>query len=81
MNVSLPSPPHGYSREDQAAFRREVERHFSAIRTPVMGTGVPSTPPTLSTAPGRVGTITWDATHLYVCIADATWVRCTLATW
>jgi hypothetical protein len=30
---------------------------------------------------GTAGQIAYDATHLYVCIADHTWVRASLATW
>jgi len=32
-------------------------------------------------ATGTTGTIAWDATHIYVCVAPNTWVRADLATW
>ena len=81
IRINLPAPPAAYDRGDQAAVRRELEHQFQRVTIPVPGTGVPSTPPTTAADPGTAGTITWDATHLYVCIADATWVRCALATW
>ena len=81
IRINLPAPPTQYDRGDQAAFRRELEHQFSRLTIPVPGTGVPSTPPATAASAGKVGTVTWDATHLYVCIADSTWVRCSLATW
>jgi len=42
---------------------------------------VASAPPVAANSDGDAGTITWDATHLYVCIADGTWVRAAIATW
>ncbi len=40
-----------------------------------------SAAPATASSAGTAGTITWDATHVYVCIADSTWVRADLATW
>ena len=37
--------------------------------------------PASAAAAGNVGDICWDATHIYVCVAASTWVRCTTATW
>lgn len=71
----------GYDRQNEAEHRRTVEQAFSKILSVVPGTGVPTTPPATAASAGKAGTITWDATHLYVCIADSTWVRCALATW
>lgn len=42
---------------------------------------VPSVPPASATAAGRVGTITWDANYIYVCVAANTWKRVALTTW
>ena len=42
---------------------------------------LPSAPPEAADSPGVAGTITWDATHLYVCVATDTWVRADLTTW
>lgn len=39
------------------------------------------TPPADATANGEAGELSWDATHLYLCIAHNSWVRCTLAAW
>jgi len=36
--------------------------------------------PALATSPGTPGQVAYDSTHLYVCVANATWVRTTLAT-
>ena len=71
----------GYDRQNEAEHRRTVEQTFAKILTTVPGTGVPSAAPATATSAGAVGTITWDATHLYVCIAANTWVRASLATW
>lgn len=42
---------------------------------------VSSSAPASATATGTTGQIAFDATHLYICIAANTWVRCTVATW
>jgi len=39
--------------------------------------GVPASP----TAIGTAGSIAYNATHLYVCIATNSWLRASLATW
>lgn len=36
--------------------------------------------PASATANGTPGQVAYDATHFYVCVADNTWVRATLAT-
>lgn len=38
-------------------------------------------PPETASSPGSPGTIAWDETYIYVCIADDTWVRAALETW
>lgn len=43
-------------------------------------TPLPSNPPATNTSPGVVGTVTWDASKLYVCIAENTWAVATLTT-
>lgn len=40
-----------------------------------------SAAPATATSAGMTGQIAFDATHIYVCVAPATWVRATLATW
>jgi len=40
-----------------------------------------SNPPATSTSPGIAGTITWDASDIYVCVATDTWVKSPLTTW
>lgn len=37
--------------------------------------------PAAADSTGTTGTIAWDATHIYVCVAEDTWVRAELATW
>lgn len=37
--------------------------------------------PATAGATGTAGSIAYDATHIYVCVATNTWVRATLATW
>ncbi len=37
--------------------------------------------PASATAAGVAGTIAYDATHIYVCIATNSWVRATTAAW
>jgi len=82
VRVNLPSPDaFAYNRENEAASRRAIEKAFGTILSVVPGTGVPSAPPATAASAGKVGTITWDATHLYVCIAANTWVRSLLAAW
>jgi len=36
--------------------------------------------PATAASAGTPGMVAYDATHLYVCVANATWVRVTLAT-
>lgn len=38
-------------------------------------------PPATASSPGVPGTIAWDASFLYVCIATDTWVRTALESW
>lgn len=42
---------------------------------------IASAPPATASSTGVAGTITWDATHVYICVATDTWVRADLATW
>lgn len=44
-------------------------------------TRIASAPPAAADSTGVAGTITWDATHVYICVATDTWVRADLATW
>ncbi len=37
--------------------------------------------PATSTSNGTTGTIRYDSTHIYVCVANNSWVRANLATW
>lgn len=50
---------------------------YQAIRN-----GFPNwvTPPATATSAGVAGQVAYDATHFYVCISNATWVRVALAT-
>ena len=40
-----------------------------------------SNPPANSTSAGVAGTVTWDSTYIYVCVATNTWKRVQIATW
>ena len=40
-----------------------------------------SNPPTNANDPGVTGTITWDSSYIYVCVATDTWKRVAIATW
>ena len=40
----------------------------------------PSVPSTAS-SPGEQGQIVWDASYLYICVADGTWKRAAISTW
>lgn len=42
---------------------------------------VGSLPPASAAATGTVGTITFDANYIYVCVATNTWKRVAIATW
>lgn len=53
----------------------ETLRAQAAESTPAI-----SSAPATASSPGKAGTIAYDATHIYVCIAPNTWVRGTLAT-
>ncbi len=65
---------------------------ISAIKTSALGVTIPPAvdtsgfvtkvaAPSTATSTGVAGTIAYDATHIYVCVATNTWVRATLATW
>lgn len=43
--------------------------------------GIAANTPANAGATGVTGTLAWDATHFYVCVATNTWVRATFATW
>lgn len=42
---------------------------------------IASNPPATSTSPGETGTIAWDSTYIYICIATNTWKRVQITTW
>ena len=50
---------------------------LSAASFTLAPVGVPAS----ASAAGTAGTWSYDATHIYVCVASGTWVRATLATW
>lgn len=47
----------------------------------VVANAASSAAPATATSTGVAGTIAYDATHIYVCVATNTWVRANLATW
>jgi len=38
-------------------------------------------PPATSSSPGAIGQVAFDASYLYICVAEDTWVRTPLASW
>lgn len=59
-----------------ADIRNAINSNFSAIAALF-----PAAAPSTASSTGTAGQITFDATHIYVCVATNTWVRATLATW
>ena len=53
---------------------------YGAMNATGLISGGGSTPAS-SSAPGQAGTITWDASYIYVCIATNTWKRVAISTW
>lgn len=41
---------------------------------------IASNPPASNSSPGETGTIAWDSSHIYVCIATNTWARAAMTT-
>lgn len=56
-------------------------QHLTAEEKTLFDTLHTSNPPATSTSPGIAGTITWDASNIYVCVATNTWVKSPLTTW
>lgn len=52
----------------------------SAARTTLGAAPALAAAPSTATSAGVTGTVAFDATHIYVCIATNTWVRATTAT-
>lgn len=50
---------------------------ITGINTLTLATSTPA----LATSSGVVGTITWDANYIYVCVATNTWKRIGISTW
>jgi sensor domain CHASE-containing protein len=42
---------------------------------------VPTDPPATAASTGVAGTMTWDSSYIYVCVATDTWKRVAIATW
>jgi len=51
--------------------------NFDELYDGIMPTGTPAT----SSSTGTTGTIQWDSSYIYVCIAPNTWKRVAIATW
>lgn len=51
---------------------------FASISAQVIA---PSAPPANATDTGTAGTITWDASFIYICISSNTWKRVAISTW
>lgn len=53
----------------------------SSLASSVASTIVLANPPATSTSTGTRGTIAYDSSNVYVCIATDTWKRASLSTW
>lgn len=53
----------------------------AGVLTASGGIVVPTSTPASASAAGTAGTITWDASFIYVCTAANTWKRVAIATW
>lgn len=42
---------------------------------------IPTSTPANSTANGTAGTIAWDTSYVYVCVANNTWKRASISSW
>lgn len=42
---------------------------------------IPTDTPANSSANGTTGTIAWDASYVYICVANNTWKRTALSSW
>lgn len=42
---------------------------------------IPTSTPANSTANGTTGTIAWDSSYVYVCVANNTWKRSAISSW
>lgn len=40
-----------------------------------------SSPPASASSSGQPGTLAWDSSFLYLCVANNTWVRAALSSW
>ena len=55
---------------------------ISAVGLGIVGdVSVSTKTPASAAAAGVAGTITWDSSYLYVCVATNTWKRVAIATW
>ena len=45
------------------------------------GVVIDSNPPATASSVGTAGTIAWDASYIYICVATNTWKRVAIATW
>lgn len=57
-----------------------AQASISTLQTATINVVNYTTPPTLANAVGTAGQISFDASHIYVCVAANTWVRGSLTT-
>jgi len=53
----------------------------STLLTALVDLSVPTKTPASATATGVTGTISWDASYIYICTATNTWKRAAITTW
>ena len=52
-----------------------------AARKDGVGSLVVGRTPASASATGTAGTVVWDTSYIYVCVATDTWLRASIATW
>lgn len=62
-----------------------LSNFFANVSCNVVITGsklsIPTSTPASSSATGTEGTVAWDSSYVYVCVANNTWKRAALSSW
>ena len=64
-----------------STFVTNAQANFTEVYGMLPANGTIKAVPASAGATGTVGSIRFDGSYLYVCIATNTWVRCQVATW
>lgn len=81
--IALAAPPAAADITDATAtgIALLTAANAAAARTATGAAPALTAAPSTASSTGTTGTIAYDATHIYVCIATNSWVRATLAAW